>query len=409
MKKRLLILIMAAVAACVLLVGCGSEGDFLDRDSAVKVVFNLEGGKYQNSPAPIVYYYGFKKGTENLIKNPAAEDTKDEKADKFNNSSVKRDEYYFDGWYRTKEEAASEDATPWDFKKDRVTDSGVVLYAKWVRIIRYTYGVYYIDDDGVERKIGQYDVNEGDKFDDYLNLKNQRPGSYTPIGYKDADGNDWDENFTHPGGDVNTEIKIYVEYTKGKFVEVSTAADLVRYASASRDIRLTADIDMNDLLTDEQKENGDVYEFDGFIDFANIFDGNGHTIKNFKLTYSQELGNLRNDEEYDGNRVLAISLFGATEGAEVKDVTFENVTIDVDVSFSRIDRVIVAPITTKSLESSFTNVSFSGTYAFTKMPESIGEDNFIVVDDRAYFYKDEESTFTNVVISIDNQIQKQIA
>lgn len=412
MKRRLLILIMVALSACFSLVGCGSDEDFLDRDSAVKVVFNLEGGKYQNSPAPIVYYYGFKKGTENLIKNPAAEDTKDEKADKFNNSEITREDHYLDGWYRTKTEVADgrfDYSDKWDFKTDRVTDDGVELYAKWIKNIHYTYGVYYINEDGEEKSLGSYEVDAGDKFVDYLELAEKRPGRYTPKRYRDEDGNDWDFDFTHPGGDNNTEIKIYVDYDRGQFVEVRTAAELV--ANVNQDIKLMNDIDMSDLLTEEQKANGEIMTFSGFTDYDKIFFGNGFTIKNFKLEYKQGRYDLMDDDDI-GRFVLGISLFGGmvgAEGAEVKDVKFENVTIDVDASSDWVRSIIVAPICVKAAGSSFTNVSFSGTYTFTRMPSGVKAENFKVITDRAYYFKDGDSTFENVIVTIDNQIENQIA
>lgn len=388
---------------CFALIGCGSAEDFLDKETAVKVVFNFEGGKYQNSTAPLVYYYAFKPGTANLIKNPAAED----EADKFNSSKVTREDHYFDGWFRTKIEVAEgvfEYENEWDFKKDRVTDEGVTLYAKWERLIHYTYGVYYINDAGEEVRLGNpYKVNEGDKFDDYLKHASRRPG-YTAVGFVDADGNPWDPDFTHPGGEVSTEIKVYVLFERGEFVEVRTAAELVR--NYSRDIRLMNDIDMSDLLTEEEKAAGKIAEFGGFFDYTKILDGNGYTISNFKLTYNQTRDDLiRYDDDLE-DFTLGISLFGRTNGAEVRNVNFENVTVEVDANNDSIRHIILAPLCVKATNSKFTNVTLNATFTLTRLPKGFNQDNMIVVVDKGYHFKDAASTFENVKLTIDNQIAK---
>lgn len=409
MKKRFVILIVAALAACFALIGCGSETEFLDRESAVKVVFKLEGGEYQNSPADLVYYYAFKKGTTNLIKDPAAE----KETDKFNSSTVKRDDYYLDGWYRTRveiEDGTTEDGKPkykveydnkWDFKTDRVDDDGVQLYACWVKLIHYTYGVYYINENGEEVMLGskRYIVDAGDKFNDRLDYASKREG-WSPTGYfQDPECTiPWDEDFVHPGGDVNTEIKVYVGYEEGEFVEVSTASELV--ANRWRDIKLTNDIDMSTLTEDEKKK------FAGsFFGYGRIFDGNGYAVKNLDMTYSVGRDDLLDGFDIDesGNFILGISLFGVSSGAKVRNVRFENVSVNVDLGGGAgyIQRVILAPLFLKAENATLTNVHFDGTYTVSdKISQDFIENKFDVVTDSDKYgcYKNTDSVFENVEV-----------
>ncbi|MCH5160539.1 MAG: hypothetical protein J1G04_00760 [Clostridiales bacterium] len=399
-KLKAFILILAAVAVFAFpMIGCKSGNAVLGVGEGVKITFMLEGGRFQNSEAPIVYRYGFKPGTTNLIHDPAAED----RNARLSKSEITRAEYTFDGWYRTRSEDGEGNVTyegRWDFENDRVTDAGVTLYAKWNRLLRYTYQLYYVDEvTGELVKIGvAYNVEEGAKFKDISHYAESRAG-YTPIGFFDEEGNAWDEDFVHPGGDTSTEIKVIVKYTKGEYIDVATAAELRN--SYNKDIRLVADIDFGGA------------EFSGFADYKHLFDGQGHTIRNFKLTYSSVTDSLDYDEDLDddGRLILNISLFGKAENAEVKNVKFENVTIDIDTNNSQIGKIIVAPICVKATDSKFENVSVSATYTMTRLPNGFLPVNkrkeiVIVANDEQFkgCYFNDRSTLEQITLAIDNQV-----
>ena len=59
--KRLVVLIFAAIL-CLFVVGCENAKD--NHEGKVKIVFELEGGEYQNTKKPVVHYYNLKKDQE---------------------------------------------------------------------------------------------------------------------------------------------------------------------------------------------------------------------------------------------------------------------------------------------------------------------------------------------------------
>ncbi len=397
-RKGFLLLLITILSMCSLLVGCGSEAVYLDKSKAVRVVYELEGGMYKNSAKHVTHYYGFEKGTgeTHFIKDIAAEKESDRLDPK---ATVTRAEYTLDGWYRTRTEEGGRVvySDKWDFKTDKVGDDGVKLYAKWNRIIRFTFSVYYKDENEEEVYLGRYNVDEGEAFSDYLRYAGTRIG-YTPVGFTDAEGNPIKENdasFVHPGGKVSTDIKVYVLYERGEFVRVSTAEQL--NANKSRDIKLDADIDFN----------GE--EFSGFYNYGKILDGKGedgviHTIKNFKLTYRDDNDSLSDYEDDIGRFVLGISLFGAANNAVIRNVKFENVIIDINTRNSMIRTIIVAPLCITARGCTFENVSFGGTYKVTQLPKNFTADNIIVVKDKVGYKCDTLTEIQNFLPDIDDQI-----
>lgn len=393
MKRKLAIIFLVLIMSLCTAVGC-SNGNKRDTTGMVKVTYHLEGGVYRNCTEPVVMYYGFKEGTENKIKDPGAEDKKDRPKTDDANAQVKRDEYKLDGWYRVKtgEGENVEYADKWNFATDKVTSAGVELYAKWLPVIRYAYNVCYIDEDGTKVVLGSYTVNAGDKFEDKRDFKNKRSGYTALDGFFDADGNPWDESFVHPGGEKDTEIDVFAKYERGEFVQVYTAEELT--ANRTKDIILMADIDFGGK------------EFAGFGDYRKIFRGNGHTISNFKLKYDAS-AYIYDEDLGDEDGTLCISLFGNMRDAIVQDVTFEDFTVDIDISFTKLRKIIVAPLCVKAENSAVSNVTVKPVYKFTKLPSQIDKndpDQFVLVTDKAYYFQ-RESTFENVSVTVDDRTE----
>ena len=67
MKAKKFLLGVLLILMAVLCVGCSSGRSY---EGKTKVIFELEGGTYQNCVRPIVQYYDFKEGTQNLIVEP---------------------------------------------------------------------------------------------------------------------------------------------------------------------------------------------------------------------------------------------------------------------------------------------------------------------------------------------------
>lgn len=360
----------------VFLVSCSEEENF---DGKTKVVFELEGGIYQNCKSTITHYYDFEENTNNLIKEPT----------KLSNAEITKSGYNLEGWY-TEKNVVSGNTTysnKWDFETDKVTNEGITLYAKWDKNIKYTYNVCYYDENNELVSLGTYEVSEGEKFEDYSRLAKKRIG-YTKLAFKDINGNVWDDDFEHPGGDNDLEIKVVVEYIKGNFEIVSTAEELL--SSVGDNIYLLNDIDL---------EGRD-------LDFANYnktFIGNNHTISNFNLSYQCSRADLIDDFEELGKKSLCISLFGNTNGAKISDVNFENVTVNVKTTLSLTYKIYVAPLSVSMKNTNISNVSFTGSFGYTDLPANFDvENNLVFITDKAYHITDEASVISNVTINVTN-------
>lgn len=357
-----------------MLAGCNDETNY---DDKVKVVFVLQGGTYQNSDLPVTYYYDVDKDEEFLISDPSA----------LSKEPVTRTGYTLIGWY---EGTVGNDGSvayydEWKFDINKVSGEGITLYAKWKKDIKYTYNVCYYDENDTLQTIGSYEVGAGEEFEDYLNYANKRLG-YTALNFYDEQGEPWDAHFKHPGGEADLAVNVIVDYIKGEYAVVRNAAELK--ANRTKSIYLAADIDF------------DGADFAGFGNYNKTFIGNGHTISNFKLGYSAT--NLISDAELDeeGN-LLCVSLFGNVAGATVKDVTFENVTVDLKTQLSKTKKIFVAPISVKVTNSTISNVSYSGSFKVSDLPDGFNrEENLIVVTDRPYYLKNDASAVSGCAVNI---------
>lgn len=381
-RTRILILISAvfAVALCSLIVlsGCKKEVDY---SGMVKVVYELEGGKYQNCEN-MTHYYAFEAGSQNLIKEPAS----------FAKKEFVREGYTLEGWYKQK--IVSDDGVTyidkWNFESDKVGDGGIVLYAHWQKNVKFSYNVCYRDGDAKLQSLGTYDVDEGMKFKDHINYAKKRAG-YTAIGFLDEDGNPWDEDFKHPGGEEDLTINVLVNYIEGDFELVSTLRQLK--SSKNKNIYLLDDIDFG----------GE--EFFGFDNYNKKFYGNDHKIFNFRLKSSSSKDSLITDSDLgEQGGILCVSLFGNIKNAEIKDLKIENVTVEIDTGLSLTKSIIVAPLCVKATNSKITGVTFSGEYKAVKLPSGFDKAAIVTVCDAAYYFKDAATTVSGFSCEIADSI-----
>jgi hypothetical protein len=68
----------------------------------------------------------------------------------------------------------------WDFATDKMGKEGVTLYANWVKDVKHTYDICYLDESNKPVIVYSYSVSEGDKFKDLLSKANSRNG-YTAL------------------------------------------------------------------------------------------------------------------------------------------------------------------------------------------------------------------------------------
>ena len=368
-----------SVAALAVLAGCGDvdyDEKFSDR---AKVIFELEGGRYLNSTTSVSHYYTLVDGKSKIT---ALEDMPE--------GEVTRDGgFILEGWYRTKtalEDGNAEYSDKWNFATDTVTKDGVTLYAKWESPIEFTFDFVYVDENGKEvivssRKVPGAGSYFGDVYkNDVLTYANGYANHTAIAVYYDAEHTKpFDDSVPHPGGEESYGVKLYVEYIEGTYSVVKTKEQLKDARSSN--IYLLDDIDME----------GDALSFDNFN--GKTFEGKGHTVSNFTLSYKSTRTDLV-DLDDDGNKSLCIAIFGNVEGATVRDVTFENVTVTVNNSFmSNLYKIYVSPLAVSAKDSTFENVTVTGNFGYTKKTAAAYDiADVLVYWTESGIYKNENST-----------------
>ena len=125
-------------------------------------------------------------------------------------------------------------------------------------------------------------------------------------------------NFVGP-----TTLSVYPGYSDTENTYVATAAGLqealeeINAGTSDKDVVLVGDIDLNDFLTRSVASNWTPVGTEA-EPFTGVFDGNGHTIKNLTLV---------ENEAKEGK--AHIGFFGYAKNATIKNVTFENVYINI--------------------------------------------------------------------------------
>jgi len=397
--KKIISLILLALTACMLCAFAGCKKT-QEKETLPTAVFELEGGSYKNSSYAIKYGYYLSEGQETYIVNPDDVSQKD---------AVTRQGYLLVGWFKTKtvEGDSVSYSDPWDFTTDKMGYEGITLYACWEKAIKYTYVIGYIDDAGEFQKVRStsvYTVEKGDKLDDYSDYANKRSGytalpeSYDEVSkkwipaYYDIDGNKWNPDFTHPGDDENPEVKVVVKYIQGKDVAfVSTKEELVKAQSGN--FYLLNDIDME----------GETLMFTskGMARDKFIY-GNGHTISNFTLSYEIDKDSLAPSFDEGTPFTLYVALFGELQDSVIKDVTFENVTIDLGTKNSSTKGVYFAPIAVYAVDSVVENVTatINLNYNEDSFFEGFDINENLKKETQNAYLGEENSTFENVTVTV---------
>jgi hypothetical protein len=348
---------------------------------SARAIFHLEGGTCKNSYSKISYVYNF-NGTflDTLIFDPNEIEEND-------NDKVKMSGYHIEGWYRTKTTNADGSVTysdKWDFSNDRMTIDGVELYAKWEENRTYKYELYYKDEvTGEDIYLDGVVVKEGSKFDDIL-LKNKTVKGYTSLGYLDEQGNPWNSNFTHPGGDADLTIKVYLNLVKGEYTVVRNARQFKNAISRNQNVYLMNDIDFD----------GDELVFNSY---SGLIEGNGYTISNFEIDYNDQKSGLKGDLDDPSSpaNFLYVSLFFELKDATIKNINFSDVIVDISTRNPQIKNIVFAALAIKAENTTISNVTFTGEFKISQAPECEKE---IILD--KFYYKDYE----NVEVSEDSNV-----
>lgn len=316
MKKKIIsILILTfAVSLCLGLTACGNErmdeyrkkqgynvtvtldavdGKFEDTNESVRTVLVKQDSKL---PPP-----GYKDYLQNGIPN----------------CTLYKHEIV--GWYYgTKDETTGEVTygEEFTFIKDEITQD-ITLYAKWQPLYGYSVIVVKTNEDGqeVEEEAGFYRVDKT-KLQSFSALSPTAPKweEHTFMEYlAQKDGEPFDMTASFPAD--ATEVKVYTKFIEGEYIIVRTADDFIENMSATS-------VSSNFYLMNSIDLAGKTW-FGAEI-FSGRIQGNGFTIKNLNYNFYSDKSNVSN-----------IGLFGqlgiAGRAAELIDVTFENVTLNIEL------------------------------------------------------------------------------
>ena len=318
--KKLLILMIAILATLTLLSGCASgeknlEGKYI-------ATFVLSGGTLDYGASSVSSQINYAYEPNSYILDPSQID----------GYTMYRNEYEFTGWYTSAECRPEE---KYDFSKP-ITTENLTLYAGWEKSIVFSYTVCYLN--GEEEVIlGTYKVDAGEVFDDWRGYANTRE-DHTAVGfYADSQcEQSWDFTTAHPGGESDTDIRVYVKHIEGEW-NLASNFEQLKTALKKGNVYLTNDIDCG----------GNALPI---VDYKSVFEGNGHSIKNFTV------------EQKGTARTPAVAIFSSLSAtAEIRNVTFEQVTFQLtDVKEGATPNVAVMAITADQ-GAKITSVSVQGT------------------------------------------------
>jgi len=306
MLKKLSIVITVLAIACILTValsGCSVKVDEFEGKNIV--TFEMNGGIMSYSTSSTNTNVNFAYYPNTYILDPV----------EMPNYSISRNGYIFTGWYTSAECKPEE---KWDFNT-LFTMEKLQLFAGWEKALVHSYSVYY-KSGTTEVLLGSYNVAPGDKFDDWREFGNERDG-YTALGYyKDADcTEEWDYSYAHPGGDADCDIRVYVKHIEGEW-KFAYDFETLKSALKTGNVYLMNNIDCGgEVLTAPSN-------------FEKIFEGNGYTVSNFTV------------KRGGSNKTPQIAIFQTlSKGADIRNVTFSNVSYDFTGVRSSTATITVTP------------------------------------------------------------------
>jgi uncharacterized repeat protein (TIGR02543 family) len=322
-RKHLLFFGMLIALLTLVFTGCGKQEQSLEGKNIV--TFELQGGtlEYSTASTNTKINYAYEPGT--FILDPV----------EFNNYKLYRAGYIFTGWYTSEN---CEPSTKWDFENNTIDQEKLTLYAGWKKAIIYSYTVYYMDG-ATPVALGKYEVNEGDKFEDWRKYANERDG-YTPIAfYSDSTlETPWSADTAHPGGETDMDIAVYADYIECVWELVGNFTSLRSAINGNKNVYLTCDIDCAGS------------ELFNRVTYSGVFNGNGYTVSNFTVA---KFGTTRNP---------ACSMFETLgKGAEIKNVSFTGVVYDFTGVSATANSYKVAALALSATEAKIFGVTVSGT------------------------------------------------
>ena len=209
----------------------------------------------------------------------------------------------------------------WDFSKDTVTEN-ITLYALWWD--NFTVNVHC--DDGEADRVVEYPISRNTEtgesdlvYAQYFSATSLGMSNRTIVGYYADAACSEDKELEFPchldfvdeeGGRV---IDIYVKSIVGNWTVIGNADALKKGFANNANVYLKKDIDMAGESVNFPSEG-----------YVGLFNGNGKKISNFTVVKTVANGI---------KGTCNLGLFDSVGiGAEIKDVTFENVSVNVTLS-----------------------------------------------------------------------------
>ena len=313
---------VALVIAALTFILSGCDSGELDLEGKTVVTFQLGGGtlNYGTSSTNTYIKYAYEPGT--YLVDPSS----------FSGYALTRNGYRFTGWY-TDEKCQNE----WNFSTGVASGESMTLYAGWELNKIFSYSVYYVE--GSERfLLGSYEVNSGEEFEDWKKFADSRQ-NYTKMGYYSdiTLTTPWDFSTTHPGGDADLDIPVYVDYMEGTWVLVSTLDQFKSAIRADENVYLMNSIDCQGAELSLGSYNAHLK-------------GNDYVVSNFNVNKS------------GGNFIPKCAIFDTLgENSVVENVSFIGVTYHFNDVSSNAQTIKVAALAVSSNgAATVTNVTVEG-------------------------------------------------
>ena len=261
--------------------------------------------------------------------------------------------YELEGWYFDKEftnKVNFDEYTLPNEQKGKVT-----LYANWKAIYDKYFNVHYLDHDGniqtwtedgkeVFSHQVRWEINKPFEFDSSL-MEYPSDKVFTYIqAYQDENLTiPVDNQYTLTDSEDEISKNVYLKWIEGDYDVVETASQLRQKLKSGASIYLNADIDMNDLSNPN-------LTYSSILENVVIL-GNNHTISNLKCSTYTGASMVKAGDALVG------ALAGTMKNVTIKDLSFENVTFEID-------RVICSNLYVSTLagnieNSIITNVEFN--------------------------------------------------
>lgn len=363
-RKKSIGAICLILATMLVISGCsGAITPYQQYDAEnynVCVRFDANGGLFHTNLSVITDSYNItnmKVNGEGKVEIPLL-NPNDELRGDIDSFDAEKEGYFLAGWYTERTEVGDGKyvySGKWDFQKDRleVDPNGkysaenpvMTLYAAWIpkftfecfdyRTGEYLYSIPFdpltsngLSLPGWSSQTGRMVMRDLEKRDGYtfggvyLSPEDTEPVSTSLLkhcGTVDL------ENGTGSG----STMKLYLEWMKGDWYQVTNAKNFVKYAAENANLIIDKDIDFSDTTWTQELSN---------LNFTGTIIGNGHSITNLKAEYSGKLFASIGD----GAQITDLS-FAFAKGAQGDGLNMICDNISPNATLSNVDASVFMP------------------------------------------------------------------